>query len=86
MVLAVNKMDLVGWDKDVFHRIKSHFAAVAAELKFHSMQSIPLSALTGGSVTIHDDASPWYAGPTLNAWRTYRAKIRRRARGFVCVI
>jgi bifunctional enzyme CysN/CysC len=65
VVLAVNKMDLVDWNQEVFHRITSQFAVVAAELKFHSMHSIPLSALTGGNVTAHADTSPWYKGPTL---------------------
>ncbi len=65
VVLAVNKMDLVGWDQEVFQRITNRFADVAAELKFESIQSVPLSALTGGNVTTHTAASPWYGGSTL---------------------
>jgi bifunctional enzyme CysN/CysC len=65
VILAVNKMDLVGWSKDVFQDIKTHIDVLGAELKFQSVQSIPLSALTGGNVTVRADASPWYTGPTL---------------------
>jgi bifunctional enzyme CysN/CysC len=65
VVLAVNKMDLVGWKEDVFQGIRNHIEVLALELKFQSVQSIPLSALTGSNVTIHDDVSPWYTGPTL---------------------
>ena len=65
VVLAVNKMDLVHWDEDVFHDIEGQFGALAAELSFQSVHSVPLSALTGGNVTVPADASPWYTGPTF---------------------
>jgi bifunctional enzyme CysN/CysC len=65
VLLAVNKMDLVGWDRDVFERIKNRFEILANELRFRSVQSVPVSALTGGNLLDHDKAAPWYAGPTL---------------------
>jgi bifunctional enzyme CysN/CysC len=65
VVLAVNKMDLIAWDEQIFQSITSQFETLAADLKFHSVQSIPLSALTGGNVTVYHEASPWYRGPTL---------------------
>jgi bifunctional enzyme CysN/CysC len=65
VVLAVNKMDLIGWDREIFHRLKDHFEAFAGTLGFRSMQSIPLSALTGGNVCERANASPWYDGPAL---------------------
>ena len=65
VLLAVNKMDLVGWNRDVFERIKSQFEILAGELGFQSVQSIPISALTGGNLISRENASPWYDGPTL---------------------
>jgi bifunctional enzyme CysN/CysC len=65
LVLAVNKMDLIRWREDVFQGIRSHIEVLARELSFRSVQSIPLSALTGSNVTTHDNVAPWYSGPTL---------------------
>jgi bifunctional enzyme CysN/CysC len=65
VLLAVNKMDLIGWDREIFCRIKDNFEAFAGKLGFRSMQSIPLSALTGGNVCERANGSPWYEGPTL---------------------
>ncbi len=65
VLLAVNKMDLVDWNRDVFEGIKIQFENLAVELGFQSVQSIPISALTGGNLTSREDASPWYDGPTL---------------------
>ncbi len=65
VLLAVNKMDLVGWHREVFERIRTEFEILAEDLGFRSVQSIPISALTGGNLTTREQASPWYAGPTL---------------------
>jgi bifunctional enzyme CysN/CysC len=65
VLLAVNKMDLVFWERDVFERIKTRFEILAGELGFQSVQSIPISALTGGNLISREDASLWYDGPTL---------------------
>ena len=65
VLLAVNKMDLVGWDKEIFEHIKTRFEVLAGELGFESVQCIPISALTGGNLVGREDASPWYDGPTL---------------------
>ncbi|MDP1901617.1 MAG: sulfate adenylyltransferase subunit CysN [Rubrivivax sp.] len=65
VVLAVNKMDLVGWDDAVFHRIDADFRAYAAQLGLADIVSIPLSALDGDNVISRSPRMPWYSGPTL---------------------
>ena len=64
-VLAVNKMDLVGWDQTVFDRIVADFTAFAARLSFDSVQPIPVAAKSGGNIKAPAPEAPWYAGPTL---------------------
>jgi sulfate adenylyltransferase large subunit len=61
-VLAINKMDLVGFDRGVFESIRDEFAEC---LRGAQMQPIPLSALNGDNVTAPSDRTPWYDGPTL---------------------
>ena len=65
VVLAVNKMDLVGWDRAVFTRIAEEYGALADELGFATCQAIPVSALDGSNVMQPGVNSPWYAGPCL---------------------
>ena len=65
VVLAVNKMDLMGWDPQVFDKIVADYRAFAAELQFTAVQAIPLSALTGDNVTAASAHTPWYPGPPL---------------------
>ncbi|MDQ3887064.1 MAG: GTP-binding protein, partial [Actinomycetota bacterium] len=65
VVLAVNKMDLVGFDETTFRRIESDFAAAAASLGVPDVVSVPVSALLGDNVATRSARTPWYAGPTL---------------------
>ncbi|OYQ31578.1 adenylyl-sulfate kinase [Niveispirillum lacus] len=65
VVLAVNKMDAVGWDEAVFTTLVDSYRAYAAPLGFRTVQAVPLSALTGDNVTIASDHMPWYQGPPL---------------------
>ena len=65
LVLAVNKMDLVGWDRDRFEAIASRYRAMAEEAGAREVAAIPLSALTGGNVTRRCEETPWHAEPTL---------------------
>ncbi len=65
VVLAINKMDLVGWKQNVFEKIRADFAPVAAELNITHLTPIPMSALNGDNVTAASAHTPWYAGPTL---------------------
>jgi bifunctional enzyme CysN/CysC len=65
VVLAVNKLDLVGYAEEVFDRVAADFNAFAAELGIDKVVSIPLSALRGDNVTAPSEHTPWYRGPTL---------------------
>ena len=62
LVLAVNKMDLVEFDHDVFDEICGEFAAIQGNARVHA---IPLSALNGDNVITSSDRTPWFAGPSL---------------------
>ena len=65
IILAVNKMDLVDFRRDVFDDICQKFAAVAQSFALHSVTPIALSALKGDNVTARSPRMPWYQGPTL---------------------
>ncbi len=65
VVLAVNKMDLVNYDRDVFDAIVTTYSAFAEQLEFETVTPIPLSALMGDNVIERTRNTPWYTGPTL---------------------
>ena len=65
VVLAVNKIDLVSYQSDIFVRIVDEYRAFAEELGFSSIASIPISARHGDNVTRVSDNTPWYRGPSL---------------------
>lgn len=65
LVLAVNKMDLLGWDQEKFDAIRDEFHAFAARLDVQDVTSIPISALHGDNVVTKSDRTPWYEGPSL---------------------
>jgi bifunctional enzyme CysN/CysC len=65
VVLAVNKIDLMGFDEDVFDRIVAEYRPFAEPLGFTSLVAIPMSARFGDNVTTRSARMPWYAGPTL---------------------
>ena len=65
VVLVVNKMDRIDWDRDVLDRISADFAALAADLGVVDLTTIPVSALHGDNVTSRSERSPWYEGTTL---------------------
>src|ERR1700709_539848 len=65
LVLCVNKMDLVDWDKDVYDRIADEFTSFAAKLDAPDLTVIPVSALNGDNIATRSDKSPWYEGPSL---------------------
>ena len=65
LVLAVNKMDLVGYDQAVFDRIVAGFDALRPQLGPLTVTAIPIAARDGDSVTAPGPNMPWYAGPTL---------------------
>ena len=63
VVLAVNKMDLVGYDQARFDEIVADYAKFAAEIGLDTFTAIPLSALKGDNVLTRSDQMPWYDGP-----------------------
>jgi bifunctional enzyme CysN/CysC len=67
VVLAVNKMDVVNWDRRIFDQITDSYRKLAGQLGLTNVMSIPISALRGDNVTSRSAAMPWYAGPTLLA-------------------
>ena len=65
VVLAVNKMDLVGFSEAVFDGIVADFTRFAEASGFETIHAIPLSALEGDNVVVPGTLTPWYAGPPL---------------------
>jgi sulfate adenylyltransferase large subunit len=65
VVLAVNKMDRVGWSRDAFGAIESGFRELAADLGFVDVACIPVAAKSGANVISRSEHLPWYHGPSL---------------------
>jgi sulfate adenylyltransferase subunit 1 len=65
LVVAVNKMDLVGYDRAVFERIRAEYLGFAEVMGIEDVRFIPLSALNGDNVVDRTESMAWYEGPTL---------------------
>ncbi len=65
VILAVNKIDLTGFDADGYAKIVSDFAAFAAPLGFKTIVPIPISARHGDNISKHSANTPWRQGPVL---------------------
>jgi sulfate adenylyltransferase large subunit len=65
LVLAVNKMDLVDYDKAVYDRIYQDFTSFATKLNIPDLEVIPISALKGDNVVNRSGNMPWYNGSSL---------------------
>jgi bifunctional enzyme CysN/CysC len=65
IVLAVNKMDLIDWDREKFESIRDEFHSFAARLDVQDVATIPMSALHGDNVVTKSNQTPWYEGPAL---------------------
>lgn len=65
IAMAVNKMDLVDWDPQVYAQIVAEMQPTLHELGITAFQAIPVSALDGDNVTQTSTKAPWYTGPTL---------------------
>ena len=65
VVLAVNKMDLIGFDRRRFDSILADYGQFAASLGFASITAIPISALGGDNIIEPSANTPWYTGPAL---------------------
>jgi bifunctional enzyme CysN/CysC len=65
LVVCINKMDLVGYDQEVFDRIKAEFRQFATKLDVADLSFIPISALKGDNVVHRSDNMAWYEGASL---------------------
>ena len=65
VVLAVNKLDLMGYSREVFERIERDYRAFATQIGLGDIQCIPLSALCGDNMLEPSPNTPWYQGPSL---------------------
>ncbi|HZX81664.1 MAG TPA: sulfate adenylyltransferase subunit CysN [Lysobacter sp.] len=65
VLLAVNKMDLAGYDEGTFERIAGEYAELATSLGIEHVTAVPLSALEGDNLIERSPNTPWYSGPTL---------------------
>ena len=65
IVAAVNKMDLVDYDEEVFYRIAADYQKLAQKLGLQEITFIPMSALAGDNVVTLSEKMPWYTGKTL---------------------
>ncbi len=65
LVLAVNKMDLVDYSREVFDEICAEFSRFATKLEIGDLTFIPMSALNGDNVVERSANTPWYDGPSL---------------------
>ncbi|TWU00666.1 Bifunctional enzyme CysN/CysC [Botrimarina colliarenosi] len=65
VLIAVNKMDLVGWSEDRFEQIKKDYREFATRLDMPDQHFIPISALEGDNLIDRSPNTPWYEGSTL---------------------
>ncbi|MFY0678030.1 MAG: sulfate adenylyltransferase subunit CysN [Neptuniibacter sp.] len=65
VVLAINKMDLVGYSRETYEKIEADYRNFANELDFDSITPIPMSALKGDNVVERSKHTEWFHGPTL---------------------
>ncbi len=65
LVVAINKMDLVGWSEARFLEIRAQFEEFLPRLDIKDVKFIPMSALNGDNVVDPSVHTPWYVGPTL---------------------
>lgn len=65
VVVAVNKMDLVGYAEDTFENIKREYETVAKRLVLKSVHYFPISAFVGDNIVNTTEAMPWYKGTSL---------------------
>lgn len=67
VILAVNKLDAVGWQRQVFDDITAEVRATASRWGIVDVVAVPVSALTGANVSTNAAEMPWYQGPTVLA-------------------
>jgi bifunctional enzyme CysN/CysC len=65
LLVCINKMDLVGFSREVYERISLEFRQFAAQLAFKDVSFVPVSALRGDNIVDKSPAAPWYEGPNV---------------------
>ncbi|MBF0122410.1 MAG: adenylyl-sulfate kinase [Candidatus Omnitrophica bacterium] len=65
MVIAVNKMDLVGYQEEAFLKVRKEFESFSTRLSIPDLEYIPVSALCGDNIVSHSDKMPWFQGIPL---------------------
>jgi sulfate adenylyltransferase subunit 1 len=65
VLVAINKMDLVDYDEEVFRKLRGDFDALAKQLAVPHVAAIPISALVGDNIVERSKYMPWYDGPTF---------------------
>lgn len=68
VVLAINKMDLVGYSQQIFDTIVAEYRDFAAQIGLENIVPVPLSALRGDNMLERSSNTPWYQGPTLMSY------------------
>jgi bifunctional enzyme CysN/CysC/sulfate adenylyltransferase subunit 1 len=68
LAVAINKMDLMGFDPAVFERLSTEFSAFASTLGFEQVRFFPISARAGDNITLPSARTPWHDGDTLLGW------------------
>ena len=77
IVLAINKMDLVNYDKNIYEKISSEYKLFSKKLNFENIQSIPISALNGDNIHKKSKYMKWYNDKTLFDYlETTKTKIQ----------
>ena len=77
IILAVNKMDLVNYDKNIYEKISSEYKLFSKKLNFENIQSIPISALNGDNIHKKSKYMKWYNDKTLFDYlETTKTKIQ----------
>ena len=78
IILAINKMDLVNYDKNIYEKISSEYKLFSKKLNFKNIQSIPISALKGDNIHKKSKYMKWYNDKTLFDYlETTKTKIQR---------
>jgi bifunctional enzyme CysN/CysC len=67
IVLAINKMDLIGYDQVKYDAILADYTAFAASIGISAFTPVPISGFKGDNITSASENTPWYTGPTLMA-------------------
>lgn len=83
VIVAINKMDLVDFSKEVFEEIKQSYRSLAKELKIQNSYYIPISALNGDNVVDRSKNTPWYNDqPLLKLLDTMNVSKKQKAENF----